>query len=1233
MREERKGGAGVITPEIEQTDDYKGGSKEAAPEPEEKSSNLGDQPQHSMAEILQMSMHETFALTPSQNSLVFDKDAIKTVSDEVSPVAGLNANITSSPAEKMSAFEQLFDKRLSDCGWFLQQKLLEVLPLRSQNTGNQARSSLFPLPTSRSCLVAVLGEIEDGEMAWMTNLCISLNSVWGGCLFSDSPASALQASSLRLLFKDVERLCKMDATIEELSWKEFMKIRSVDYKGEEVKVARQFSWKNISPALPLEVGRVPLEEVCSYGSKHYVLNFDHYLKPKHEWKFCKAPRVMVDDLEWPAVCSGLVSSGVCTFIEEADVFDTGQGPLLNGLFGVTKEDWTSEGVEIFRLIMNLIPLNHLCMPMAGDVNTLPSWGGMSPFFLQPHEVLLVTSEDVKCFFYTMRVPPCWVKFLAFNKLVPDSVLPPELAGRRVYLASVVLPMGFLNSVSLAQHVHRNLVLWSNLVASDPNVNAPPLELRKDQPFSAGNPTWRVYLDNYDLLEKVEATAMVDLEGSTPPGVLALRQQYEVWDVPRNLKKAVTRSSKSEVQGATVDGVAGVAYPREGKLARYFSLALQLCIKSTASQKEWQVVCGGLVYFSMFRRPLLGCLNRVWSHVESFNAPGAWSRPSPPDCRLEVLRMLGLLPLARMDFRLGMHPQVTCSDASSEGGGACVSSALTAFGVQVTQGSLRGELVESRTEHGILTVGLFDGIGALRVSMEALGVQVLGHISVEKHEPAQRVVESHYPGTVVVPDVTLVDSDMVRQWSTMFSQCSLVVLGGGPPCQGVSGLNCDRKGALKDQRSNLFVHVPRIVGLLRQFFPWCPVHYLMESVRSMDSPDREIMSEAIGSHPVVCDSGSFTWCHRPRLYWTSWEFVADENAWFDTCDDGVSEIHLEGNQPLEQVIRGGWLKFTPTKSFPTFTTSRPRLQPGRKPAGLQHCRPYEVERWKADQHRFPPYQYTDDNCLVNKQGLFRIPDIAEREVMMGFPLHYTAPCTNKSGRKAADYNDTRLTLLGNSWSVPVVSWMVGQLCWQLGLCPRMSPQDILDALVPGGTVTTQGRLTRLPLNPGRSVAPEDMGKLAFQLGNLISMKGEDIMLTTPSSQMVKHHRLRASVPGKLWRWRIVSGWRWRHGREHINSLELRAIMTTLRWRLEHQRHFNTRFIHLTDSLVCLHCLTRGRSSSRKLRRTMSRVNALILASNTQPVWGYIDTHQNPADKPSRWGQRVRTKFRNAAKTRV
>ena len=110
---------------------------------------------------------------------------------------------------------------------------------------------------------------------------------------------------------------------------------------------------------------------------------------------------------------------------------------------------------------------------------------------------------------------------------------------------------------------------------------------------------------------------------------------------------------------------------------------------------------------------------------------------------------------------------------------------------------------------VVTIGLFDGIGALRAAVDALGWNIIGHITVEKDDAAARVVESRFPNTIRVHDVTEISEEMVSSWALKFSQAALVLIGAGPPCQGVSGLNAARKGALRDARSNLFVHVSRV----------------------------------------------------------------------------------------------------------------------------------------------------------------------------------------------------------------------------------------------------------------------------------------------------------------------------------------------------------------------------------------------------------------------------------------
>lgn len=272
--------------------------------------------------------------------------------------------------QKNDALPNLGGRTMGSLGHALFQKLLEVLPLRSQPMGEGKARTLFPLPTSKEFILELQPGLTEDELAWTLCVCWSLNSLWGEALTNDSPPNSCQKRCLDELVKLVQNFAGMTVKLDDLSWDQFLQVKSVDYRGDEVKVGRWFSWSNISPALPAEVGKVPLAEVCSLGAKHYVEAFDDFLKSPSEWRPVRSPRVMVSDSCWGEVCTGLVSSGVCVWLEESEVFQVDDSPLLNGLFGVSKDDFTDEGVEIFRLIMDLRPLNALCMPISGDVETL-----------------------------------------------------------------------------------------------------------------------------------------------------------------------------------------------------------------------------------------------------------------------------------------------------------------------------------------------------------------------------------------------------------------------------------------------------------------------------------------------------------------------------------------------------------------------------------------------------------------------------------------------------------------------------------------------------------------------------------------------------------------------------------------------------------------------------------------------------------------------------------------------
>ena len=133
---------------------------------------------------------------------------------------------------------------------------------------------------------------------------------------------------------------------------------------------------------------------------------------------------------------------------------------------------------------------------------------------------------------------------------------------------------------------------------------------------------------------------------------------------------------------------------------------------------------------------------------------------------------------------------------------------------------------------------------------------------------------------------------------------------------------------------------------------------------------------------------------------------------------------------------------------------------------------------------------------------------------------------------------------------------------------------------------------------------------------MSVKGEDLLLQNSSEVLLKTQRFRQTVPANAWRWREVTGWAWKESGEHINQLEMRAVLTTVKWLIRKKKLQGVRVLHLVDSMVVLHALSRGRSSSRKLRRTLMRIQSLLLLANLHPVWAYVHTGQNPADRPSR-----------------
>ena len=138
----------------------------------------------------------------------------------------------------------------------------------------------------------------------------------------------------------------------------------------------------------------------------------------------------------------LVDCRVCGVIPLEQVCHIHDKPLLGGLFGVGKNEFVGN-VETQRLIMNFVPLNNNCRALDSDISTLPGISGLSPFMLEEGEIALLSSEDIRCFFfYLFTVPNGWFPYLGFNKLVPADLAPSQWKGKPCVLHARVLPWVF-----------------------------------------------------------------------------------------------------------------------------------------------------------------------------------------------------------------------------------------------------------------------------------------------------------------------------------------------------------------------------------------------------------------------------------------------------------------------------------------------------------------------------------------------------------------------------------------------------------------------------------------------------------------------------------------------------------------------------------------------------------------------------------------------------------------------
>ena len=400
-----------------------------------------------------------------------------------------------------------------------------------------------------------------------------------------------------------------------------------------------------------------------------------------------------------------------------------------------------------------------------------------------------------------------------------------------------------------------------------------------------------------------------------------------------------------------------------------------------------------------------------------------------------------------------------------------------------------------------------------------------------------------------------------------------------------------------------------------------VKYLAENVAPMAKSECQKITDTMGVQPYSLNCSDAVPTQRPRLAWCPEELEGALQGLTFEYKDFWTEVKAVAEYPqLSQWASSGsqWPGGEQHYVLPTALKSIKRRRPPPVPAGYDRCDWDTLARWESDSFRFPTYHYLD-RFLFWTGDKWRLANSGEKERLLGYGSGHTEVCYSASLIKQSleKWEDERLSLLGDSFSIYSFVIPAAAMCKKFLGNLKYSDLAKRMGMAPGCSLDV--RLScplQLPLSYGEhKQCDEDsmrtMNKLLLRRTN---HTGSDVRIATGEFLNPKAV-VRQSIQAGWWKWTPVFSRKWKH-RDHINLLELRSILLSVKYHVQHLKHRQARIFHLTDSYVCMSIISKGRSGSLQLNRVLRQLNAMLLGYGLYLVIAHVESSENPTDEASR-----------------
>jgi hypothetical protein len=366
------------------------------------------------------------------------------------------------------------------------------------------------------------------------------------------------------------------------------------------------------------------------------------------------PYMGVSPTEYPLLIRRLVLAGM------VELRPWAAGRTTNGVFGVIKD----ATVGSLRLIIDARPANQLriggtpmpvCLPTPADLAALqvPT---VSPTTGRPPKVW-TSKRDISNFFHQLLVPAWMQDILALPALTPEQLraggFDPEGPSVPVCLT---LPMGFCDSVYLtqqiSQHLCRAFIPADRYVINNKDLTSGPLAV--------------IYVDDFVLTCLAEHLPhMRRMDAAVGEAIQRAR-------LPENVPKRVAPTPTTvPVLGTSMRNTAQgpVLSPTPDRIHKLVARTSHVLRQGSCTGKNMERLLGDWAWTILLWRPAFSLLHSAYRFAR---CAGVAEYTLWPSVRQELTSLLAVLPFIRVALATKPASRVYASDASTEYGGAVVS---------------------------------------------------------------------------------------------------------------------------------------------------------------------------------------------------------------------------------------------------------------------------------------------------------------------------------------------------------------------------------------------------------------------------------------------------------------------------------------------------------------------------------------------------------------------------------